>query len=47
MDQHVSALIPDAIEVIHADMDAKAKENYVDVVYLDEVEHLLGTEEWR
>ena len=43
---HASALIPEAIKMMHAEVEAKVKEGYAEVVYLDEVEHLLETEEW-
>ena len=43
---HVSALAPDAIAMMHTEVEAKVKEGFAEVVYLDEIEDLLETEEY-
>jgi len=44
---HMLALLPESIEVMHAEVAVKVKEGFMEVLYLDEVEHLLGMDEWR
>jgi len=42
---HKLVLVADAITMTHSDTEEKVREGYVEIVFLDEVEHLLGTEE--
>ena len=44
---HKSALEPEAIAMMHVEVDEKVKGGYDEVVYLDQIKHLLGTEEWQ
>ena len=44
--RHISALAPEVVEIMHAEVADKAREGYVTVMYLDEIKHLLETEEW-
>ena len=44
---HKSALEPEAIAMMHVEVDEKVKRGNVEVVYLDQIKHLLGTEEWQ
>ena len=43
---HKSALDPAAIAMMHDEVREKVKGGFAEIVYLDEIEHLLGTEEW-
>ena len=36
----------DTIEMMHAEVDRKVKDIFSEVVYLDDIEHLLGTPDW-
>ena len=44
---HKSALAEDAIVIMHREVENRVKDGYAEVVYLDEIEHLLGTEAWQ
>lgn len=44
---HVSALLPEAIAMMYVEAQAKVDEGFAEIIYLDEIEHLLGSEEWR
>jgi len=41
-----SALAPGTIKMMHGEAAQKVKDGYAEIVYLDEIEYLLGTEEW-
>ena len=43
---HSSALAPEAITMMHAEVEDKVKEDFAEVIYLDSIDHFLGTEEW-
>lgn len=43
---HKSALAEDTIAIIHIEMTYEMKYGFTEMAYLDEVEHLLGTDEW-
>lgn len=43
---HVSALAPDAIEMMHREVEEKVQDGFAEIVYLDEIEHLLGAATW-
>ena len=38
---HKSALEHDAIAMMHSEVEGKVKDGFVELVYLDEIEHLL------
>ena len=42
---HTSALASDTIEMRHAEVKGKVKDGFADLIYLDEIEHLLGSPE--
>ena len=44
---HKSALEPDAIRMMHAEVEEKVKDGFAEVMFLDEIEPLLESEEWR
>lgn len=44
---HKSALEPDAIDMMHAEVKDKIKEGFVEMVYLDEIEDALGSDKWE
>ena len=44
---HKSTLEPDAIEMMLTDVEDKVKDGFMELVYLDEIEHFLGTPEWE
>ena len=44
---HKSALEPDAITMMHAEVQDKVKEGFAEVVYLDEIEGALGSGKWE
>jgi len=43
---HVLALVLEAIAMMHAEVEDKVKEGFAKVVYLDSIDHLLGSNEW-
>ena len=43
---HISALVPEAIAMMHEEVEANVKEGFATAVYLDEIEHLLELDEW-
>lgn len=43
---HKSALDLDAIEMMYAEVEANAMDGFAELIYLDEIEHLLESEEW-
>ena len=43
---HISDFVPEAIVMMHAEVEEKVKEGFVEVVYWDSIEHLLETEDW-
>ena len=44
---HKSALASDAIEMMHTEVEGKVKDGFAELIYLDEIEHLLGSPEWE
>jgi len=44
---HKLALGADAIAMMHAEVAIKVKDGFVELVYLDEIKHLLETKEWE
>lgn len=44
---HIFALLSEAIEMMHAEALAKVEERFAEIIYLDEIEHLLGSEKWK
>ena len=43
---HISALAPEAIAMMHTEVEAKMKEGFEEVIYLDTIEDWLVDEEW-
>jgi len=43
---HISALAPEAIAMMHTEVEAKVKGDFAEVIYLDVIEDVLGDEEW-
>ena len=43
---HISALDPEAIAIIRSEVEDKVREGFAEIVTLDKIEHLLGTDEW-
>ena len=42
---YVSALLPDVIAMMHVEAQAKVEEGFAEIIYLDGIEYLLGSEE--
>lgn len=43
---HILALASDENAMTHAEVEDKVKEGFVEVIYLDMIEHLLGADKW-
>ena len=43
----ISALVPESTAIMHEEVEAKVKEGFATVVYLDKIEHLLEPDEWE